>query len=296
MNIYGWHYKLSAAKSLNQKSQRNCVEGFLILHNGGYACVQAWEEFGHAPLQAQWDALASGHHTPLTRAALLCAQHDSLAREQEKSWWQQVNVPPSHTTLLDSTDCAAAYLAGFRIMKIKARIDDEILLETMRKFSDVKFRLDFNEVPSKNDFLTWAEKIPAEIKQQIDFCEDPFPYDEDAWHQTEKMCGLKFAVDRAETNSDKFLKIWKPAWQTEKPTGQIIVTSAMDHPIGQAWAAYQAGLHHITAPCGIRTDHLFSINDFSQEMGIMQPAWKNIQGTGMGWNDLLENIPWKKIS
>lgn len=301
--VYGWRYRLEAEQSLNRKSLRRGVEGFLVRTDGGFGCVQPWAEFGHEAIDEQWAALREGKSTTLIESAFACARCDGQARREGRSWWREGAVPKSHATITDlESQAATAWSAGFSTWKIKASIETgSEILACLREYPALRVRLDWNEVPSADALLQWLSSIPREALDRIDFMEDPFAYDLEAWRHFSQHTRIRLAQDRSfpqQFDADVALGVWKPAW-TSGIAGiradSIIVTSAMDHPVGQCWAALQASEISCSMLCGLRTDHLFARDAFTERMGVWSPDWPMLSGTGMGFDDLLENLPWTRL-
>jgi len=289
--------------ALNRRSALSAVEGFLIFHHGGYACVQPWPVFGHPTVEEHWQALAEGRSLPLLEQALRCARIDGEARARRESWWSQGAVPRSHATLTSFSECDDdPALAAFTHVKLKMSIEqNQELIAWAERHPEPRIRLDFNEVPTRFQLEAWWAGLPAVVRERIDWIEDPFLFDAAEWRAFQGRTGVGLALDRAlsdVTVSPDWLSIWKPAWQ-EMPSSaakeSLVVTSAMDHPVGQAWAAYGAAQAGVTQVCGLRTDHLFARDAFAEAMGEWSPEWPAPEGTGMGFDDLLENIPWTRI-
>ena len=300
--VYGWKYRLIAAEALNRKSARRAIDGFLIHHAGGYACVQPWSEFGHGSVDELWQAIALEQQTPLIEQALHCARIDGKARNEGVSLWQDISVPDSHATFTSlTTSWQNARDAGFTIAKIKASAEHSADLAAWANGDDqLRLRLDFNEMPSREETQKWLDQCPTWLRQKIDFLEDPFPYEADSWKEFADTNNITLALDRGlaeQSQESSLISVWKPAWAPlpSVETSHLLVTSAMDHVIGQAWAAYQAGLHRVKEICGLHTEHLFEMNEFSERMGMWSPTWPRINGAGLGFDDLLEKLPWTRI-
>lgn len=301
--VYGWRYRLVSRSALNRRSAQSSVEGFLIHHAGGYGCVQPWPTLGHISLEDHWQALEQGVSLPLLERALLCARLDGEARAVGRSWWENASVPLSHATITNlDTKWPDFSERGFTHAKLKASVQD---IESLVRWSDQNagcvLRLDFNEVPSFAEVKEFFEEMPTRVRARIEWVEDPFVFDAAQWRRWNVEVGVRLALDRAlseSTASPQWLSIWKPAWQ-ELPSNaaveDVVVTSAMDHPVGQCWAAYCAAQAGVKNVCGLRTDHLFATDDFLELMGPWSPTWPQLGGTGMGFDDLLEKIPWTRI-
>jgi O-succinylbenzoate synthase len=294
---------MKARAPLNRKSAAQEVEGFLLRIDGGFSCVQPWPIFGHPSLEEHWRALQENRSLPLLEQAFACAAADAAARQRGESWWSEVVVPRSHATITDLTeDQSPETMARFSHAKIKASIaDTELIHQWALRFPHLRLRLDFNEVPGESDFVDWWEKCPQALRERVDWIEDPFPYEASRWHEVQAATACAFACDRAVESLREdaaVIAVWKPAWQSrpaDVATEKIIVTSAMDHPVGQAWAAYSAGRAGVTSIAGLRTDALFERDAFSELMGAWSPEWPSLGGSGMGFDDILESLPWTRI-
>ena len=246
-SVYGWKYQLTAAENLNRKSARRVVDGFLIQHADGYGCVQPWGEFGHGTVDDLWQALAQGKLTPLTEQALHCARIDGIARSEGVSLWNDLSVPESHATYTSlATPWQRARDAGFTIAKLKASTaPPHELAAWANSDKELRVRLDFNEVPSRDEMQKWLDQCPVTLREKIDFLEDPFAYEADAWKEFAATNHITLALDRGlaeQEQASSLISVWKPAWAplSNVQTTRLIVTSAMDHVTGQAWASYQA--------------------------------------------------------
>jgi O-succinylbenzoate synthase len=260
----------------------------------GYGCVQPWRQFGHGTADEAWAILAAGGSTELTNQAMECCRLDGAARREGVSWWADLRVPDSHATLTHVIQAGAAHEAGFRIWKVKCGPRDLALLRALiAEYPDVRWRIDCNETADPTTLESWVRDHAA----AIDFIEDPYPHSQILdWQRL--AANVRLAMDRLWQAGENFLPVWKPAWNglvASMPKKQTIVTSAMDHPVGQAWAAYQAARIGTEMTCGLRTEHLFESNIFSELLAQWNASWPAMSGIGMGWNDELEGLPWIRI-
>jgi O-succinylbenzoate synthase len=81
---------------------------------------------------------------------------------------------------------------------------------------------------------------------------------------------------------------------------KVVLTSYMDHPVGQTFAAWEAarlGLQFPGLPgiCGLQTHHLFEPDEFTEMLGPWSPVFQPPAGTGLGFDDILEALPWAPI-
>lgn len=250
-------------------------EGALLRADGGFADVHPWPELGDAPLDEQLALLARGETTPLTRASLHLAALDSDARRRGVSLFDGLTIPLSHWPGNDPP-------AGFDTVKTKGVMDVP---------PHVRIRIDFNALLTPDEFLRIAPTLPRE---RIDFIEDPCPYDRDTWRSLRAQTGLRLALDRFEGEAD--VLVHKPALQTQWPVSQdIVVTSYMDHPVGQFGAAYVAATHDTNPRCGLFTHVLYEPDAFIERIASKGARLLPPHGTGIGFDDLLERIPWQRL-
>jgi len=253
-------------------------EGALLRVGGGFADVHPWPELGDASLDEQLALLARGETTPLTRASLHWAAVDASARVRGVSLFEGLTIPLSHWP-------GNAPPAAFDTVKTKG-----VLPVPDR----VRIRIDFNVRLTADEFLRIAPALPQE---RIDFIEDPCPYDAALWRLLREKTGLRLALDRFEGVAD--VLVHKPALHTFLPSfnGEIVVTSYMDHPVGQFFAAYVAARR---PPSAARRDGLFTHVLYEPDAFIDRIRAEGARllppaGTGIGFDDLLEELPWTKI-
>ena len=73
-------------------------------------------------------------------------------------------------------------------------------------------------------------------------------------------------------------------------------TSAMDHPLGQLFAAYEASVFPGDVDdCGLLTHWLFEPDPFSELLGVTDRRLVAPGGVGLGFGELLEALPWKAL-
>lgn len=275
-----WRYELTPKRRLSAVANAGPRRGALIRVNGGVADIHPWPELGDLPLDEQLALLARGEATPLTRASLEFASLDAPARRDGRSLFDGLTIPPSHWP---GPDPPAAF--------------DTVKLKSIDVIPDrVQLRIDFNATLTAEEFVQIAATLPRE---RIDFIEDPCSYDAAVWRELRSTTGLRLALDRAASSSeaDSYdVLILKPALEEiPRTNAEIVVTSYMDHPIGQLCAAYAAATANITSTCGLITHVLFENDPFIERMHIDGTRLVPPDGSGWGFDDLLENLPWQKL-
>lgn len=280
MRLWVHRYTLMPKRRLSGVAREGAREGALLRVGDGFADVHPWPELGDAPLDEQLALLARGETTALTRASLHLAALDGDARRRGVSLFEGLTIPLSHWPGNDPPP-------GFDTIKIKGVMDVP---------DDVRIRIDFNAALTPEEFLRIAETLPRE---RIDFVEDPCPYEETVWAALENETGLTLAYDNpppANRQPVTQILIHKPAINAQWPVHEnIVVTSYMDHPIGQFGAAYIAATHQTNSRCGLFTHILYEPDPFLERISAGGARLLPPNGTGLGFDDLLEQLSWTSI-
>lgn len=311
--LYIAFYELSPRGVLNARSCGRPRRGALLrTARGGVGCLHPWPELGDATLEEELSSLAGGRPLPLGRRTLDCAREDALAREAGISLFTACRpVPESHASLpavLFEWEKEFWREAGFRCAKIKGGCDIPLLCGRLARlsaeFPQWSWRIDFNEVLTEREFIEAEGRLHAACGGRIEFYEDPFPYSPNAWKKWENK-GVTLALDRAPEGTLAYeppVRIIKPALQSGAGIAarHWAVTSYMDHPVGQSWAAFEAS--RLLAekdggalPCGLCTQHLYEPTAFSELLGAPAPVFRPAPGTGLGFDDLLETLDWRAL-
>lgn len=286
MSLFVWRYSLRSRGGLNPISiRRDHHPGALIrAGGGGVGCIHPWPELGDAPLDAQLATLAGGGTTPLIAGALRCAAIDGEARAAGCSAFAGLVIPASHQ-LLGVGDVPDP---DFVLVKVKGGVVPETA-------AGQRLRFDFNGTLDRQGFQAWAGALPD--AGRVDFVEDPFPFDREAWLACQAETGLALALDRGDKADWPGVVVVKPAVEpVPQPAGRrVIVTSYLDHPVGQMFAAYEAARLGTDETHGLMGHRLFERNPFGEQImsegnRLLPPA-----GTGLGFDDLIDALPWKRI-
>jgi O-succinylbenzoate synthase len=272
MSLWFSRYTLTPRRRLSAIARPGAREGALIRAADGFADLHPWPELGDAPLDEQLARLARGETLP----ALHHARVDAEARARGVSLFDGLTIPESHWPGDDPPD-------AFDTVKLKG-------VQSIPP--RVRLRIDFNATLTPEEFVRIAETLPHE---RIDFIEDPVPYDEEVWEQLRERTQLRLALDRGHGVAD--VLIHKPALSETFPAfnGEIVVTSYMDHPIGQLFAAYVAATHDVSARCGLFTHVLYEPDEFIERIRADGARLLPPEGTGIGFDDLLERLPWQRL-
>ena len=309
-------YRLKARGFLNSISNRREFEGALIQIDGGFGCIHPWPELGDPTLEKCLADLAGARRWPIVRRAIRCAEFDRASRVFDNSLFEEMEVPASHATLAkaDVAEIALAVEAGFTTVKLKAGRDltaeARFLDEMAAEYPQLKWRLDFNESPTPGETTEFLLGLAEKTRAAIDFVEDPSPYSETAWKEMRRQTRVNLAVDReaAPLSSAAQVMVIKPAIDEPFLLGEaalghqqrVVITSYMDHPVGQTFAAWEAARLGLQFPglvgmCGLQTHHLFEPDAFTEALGPWSPDFKVPDGTGLGFDDLLDALPWTRL-
>lgn len=290
-------------------------DGVMLRIGGGYGCLQPWPELGEKPMHEQLEMLRAGGRTPQIERAVECAEMDGAARQEGRNLFQGLRVPASHATLLtEPTDAEmdALLMHGIAVVKMKAGENWAANLSVWEAMAarGFRLRLDFNGVLDENALRELCAEFSPLLRKAVDFLEDPMPFDRHAWQRAQTATGVRFAADRAcqAPGAEAFLGVLKPAvddvgaaLRAAPQTGRrFVVTTNMDHPMGQLWAAWhaarvaEAGL--LEGACGLLTHSLL---EGAQEMfsGTLQVGQGGVlvppPGLGLGYDaEQLDTLQW----
>lgn len=305
-NLQIHRYELFSRTGLNAQSDRRGHCGVLIRFDSGpgVGCIHPWPELGDDPLEGQLEKLRNGNSTPLIEQALRAANVDWLSE------LGSVSIPKSHFTCVDSesTDPASIFEKGFRTVKLKGDGNQlDFLKAEMLRWSDAGFRIrvDFNETgKSASELVEWWKSL--EIRDRIEFLEDPVLWNSKEWRLL-KDANIPLAADRGlEIPEKAAISDWwvvKPALvdtaslvEAARREGKdVIITSYMDHAIGQLRAAYWAGKCAIQVDCGLLTHELFEREPFFDAIETRGAYFKEGSAFAEKSQSLLESLDWEEL-
>lgn len=296
-------YELAAAGALNALTGRVVYEGALVREGSGFGCLHCWPELGDPTLEECLVDLVGARELPLVRRTLSCVVADGLAREAGRSLFEGLEVPRSHATLpaLDLEVLEEAVGRGFDYVKVKAgrAVGGELsgVRRLMQSAREVRWRIDFNERATLDELLEEFGDWSEEEKAALDFLEDPVGYLGGDWEKLGRETGLTLANDRhvEGDRGDSGVLIVKPAVNEMLRGDRVVVTSYMDHPVGQVFAAWEAARAGVTEVCGLQTHGLFAGTGFTEVLGDPRPEFCVPEGAGLGFGDLLEGLTWTKL-
>lgn len=295
----------------------------------GYADVHPWVELGDEPLGIQLQKLANFETTPLTQRSLELATLDAEARKSETSLFQGLKIPDSHFLITDlkkgfATELQRALDEGYSTLKMKVgrsvaslNEDRSVLEHLTSTLENFRLRFDFNSQRNHEEVQTWLQSLSPALRGAIEFIEDPCSWNLGNWISLHEHAKAPLAIDHdseeifstpAGLNGDPFTQLFasvvvKPAVQDPSTvvneTLKYVVTSYLDHPVGQAGAALEAGLLAERAKvgtCGLLSHHSYDRNSYSEAFPSKGPAFTPRLGEpGIGFGTLLEKENWQEL-
>lgn len=318
MKIETHRYQLKFKEKISVISEGSFREGALLrvtFDDGhvGYCDCHPWVEFGDLSLSEQLHALKAGGTTPLLSCSFKFCRLDAIARSKHCSLFEGLTIPASHLLVTYDSPIETFIQEDASLFKIKAGLnlqeEIDVLMSWITKFPEIYFRLDFNNRLNRGQFHAYWNYIPPKLRHRIDYVEDPYPFDPLLWKKDQEDLQIDFAVDQngltafQHPDSARYI-VHKPAVETLPETipsqCHLVITSYLDHPLGQMCAAYAAAILKLQAPekvhfCGLLTHHRYHDDPFITEMISQGPLLKPVPGTGFGFDSLLEALPWQSL-
>jgi o-succinylbenzoate synthase len=317
MKIEVSFYQLKSKTALNCRSSLLVRRGALLRFDFGqgligYADCHPWEELGDMALDSQLIQLKQGVFSTQIQQSMCFAKLDAEARLKRCSLMRSDSLL-SHFLIPNLLDCSSDTIAqaeqvGYQIAKCKMGKDpkkEAAHLLQLSSNSHIKWRLDFNENLSVEQFEAVLHELKP-IKGRIDFFEDPCPFQENVWESIQRNHDVSLACDRQVPLAlgkpqAACVLILKPAIQplfylNLNGTQRLVVTSYLDHPLGQLSAAYIAAkldskrkeIH------GLLSHQVYEPNAFSIELSWNSPQFIHPIGTGFGYDALLSSLNWQR--
>ena len=279
----------------------------------GFADVHPWTEFGDAPLADQIAGLRQGNPPPLACRSLEFARLDAEARAERRSLWEGLAVPRSHASLpfgFSADDLGRVRVEGYRHLKLKEIDFTSDQLGELAN-SGLRIRLDFNSRLAVDEVADRLARWRAEAGLEwLEWIEDPCPVRPEDWNRLRAEFGIALALDWGEDDGQEpfyDVRVVKPARESYlgliPPPGGFCFTSYLDHPFGQATAAYTAAMAgrdgaNVTV-AGLASHRAYESNAFSTYLSAAGPDfWRdgadpsNLFGAGFGFDLALATVSW----
>jgi len=308
-------YALRPTQAPNRLSSKALREGALLrvyfphLKSFGHADLFVWPELGDATLPQELKALKD---VPFRAgaAALAWAQYEARAVAQGLSLYDATRTIPSHQTLT-GRDEVAATAAKLKISAADVRQWKEVEAYCLRH-PGVRWRFDFNALFEHfEDAQKFWQKVSPELKARTDFLEDltgPALMHSEELHQL--VAPTRLALDRGLPEIEDLLWVIKPTTfapdylfdEVRAFPGQVVLTSNMDHPLGQLQALHFAQRLHKVAPkqifgTGLCTQDVYETHAASHWLETRDQALRPTVSSPIGWpvHLELEKLSWSTL-
>lgn len=284
-------YTLRPRRPLSHLIQRQEIHGALVRIGNGHGCLQPWPELGDLPLERQLGLLRRGGQTSLLDRLRICCKIDSYARAAGRNELARLILPESH----------AMHPEEGPVVKVKCAPDPAGEAVRLRDIPAGRLRLDFNGQLTVAQFRDFVRRLDEPVLRRIDFVEDPFSAPQYIWDEVQRELPFDLAADRQPVSAR--VDVQKPACDLIRPHGRrVVFTSYMDHPLGQMFAAREAAAYYAVYPgqrelCGLATHTLFEPDEFIERVQMDENRrLKAPEGTGLGFDDLLQKIDWQPLA
>lgn len=283
----------------------------------GYSDCHLWPEFGDPTLDEMIGYIRfKRYDNPYFQNMLIHAYIDLRSRQGKMSLGDDRRNIKNHYLIQDITTLSKDLLQrleleGFTHIKLKVGRDISKEIELITKHfsssSPFQLRLDFNSLTTKEQYVSMITEL-VKCGVLIEFCEDPFSYDHQEWIVVQEQTGVSIAADRyadkiSEDTPFPFIVIIKPAvdelgkMEPHLKDKKFVVTSYLDHPVGQVAAAYRAQLLELNFPennmChGLLSHHVYQPNQYSKHLSQKGPYFVFPKGCGVGFEEELKEEPW----
>lgn len=320
-------YRLKPMQSLNAAVPLSERQGVLLAIEwpdglAGYADLHPWPELGDSSWEDQLAGIRSGKISTMMEQSIWMARRDAQARKQDKSLFDGLPLLKNNylitDTRLEQPDLITRLKAeGFETIKIKLGHDlkkEAEFVSFLGQDGAFKLRLDFNSLGTWQTYERFMSSVNKIALARVQYVEDPFPFDEEAWLEAKRFAPLAIDSDLDKIDLKKLKTkpfdtvILKPAKHDVNAILQnciindykVTVTSYMDHPLGVMHALAVAGELKKAHPqrildAGCLTTRLFQMDTYSAEVVPSGPYLKRADGKGIGFDALLAREPWSQL-
>lgn len=281
----------------------------------GHADLFPWVELGDLPLGLQLETLREGTPLPLVAASVLWAHDEAKALAKSEAFFPGSPIL-CHRTITNRADLTAETA----LAKLKISAEDvanwKTIEELFHRYPHTQWRLDFNGLfTDLNDAHDFWNRISAAAKAKIEFLEDPvcdeLMADPDI---NDVFPGTLLATDRNQTPealAKANVRVMKPVIfspenllsEATSFQGKIVITSSMDHPLGQLIALrgaqmIQKALPSQLLPAGLLTHDLYEPHGASHWVRTEQSCLQALHANRPGWGltEELNALEWSDLA
>lgn len=312
MKIWIHPYQLKPVKQLNGVTGSEHRSGTLIkvewsLGKVGYSDLFPWPEFGDPTLDGLLSDLSAHDFThPLLKKSLIRNHFDSQSRAAQRSLFQTLMIPTSHALLHSLKDFLPHREMGFKCFKFKASSDVDESIQNIKLLvdhlhEDEFLRIDFNSSIQFEDFIKIANKINL---SKIDLIEDPWaPKKAEDLSLISPKLRSKLANDFSHHPfwPHQVIKTARRDFTEVRPLSyRQISTHSMDHPVGQAFALWEAArferlFPHRKEVHGVSRSNGYESTDFDWAWNGFGPNPTPPKGNGVGFDEVFNSLRWERI-
>lgn len=293
--IFFSEYELRSNFFWNSRTQSNSRLGVLIKIQFskdivGYSSYSPWPELGDETLEEGLIQFQNGSPTSLMNQAFYWADVDAKARAEKINLRAAIKPLKSHFLINDIHH--AKFDPQFSTFKIKMGRDLAVETEFLQSnlVENRKFRLDFNGSMNFSDFIEWFSTLPQEIKDVVDFVEDPFNPEtvEDEKELSNPLWAWDFYQNKVPGASTVIVKPTR-SLKTLSNVKRRVFTHSFDHPIGRIACLYSA------SQAAYAEKEIHGLNYSGVECSDQSHKDLSKQGTGFGFDELLKKTKWTKL-
>lgn len=279
--------------------QGNSLKGILLEEEGAYSLLQPWPELGDNPLEDYWHDLKTEKKLPLTQRALELLDLEKTAKSQ-KVLLKAKELPLSHSQLQ-----VGDALKESPVLKLKIGRNLESEMAYLQKLEETRnpfrLRLDANLKFNREEAFQFFSRLSEKTLCRIDFVEDPIRGTEKDWEALSKNFDLRVAHDFAPESFREVSAVWilKPSrinpWSFVERAAhemiRIVVTNALDHPLGHLVTAWESSRILELHPLLIDTCALNS-----EIVPNIEKLLATQSGFGFGMDSTLKGLEWELLS
>jgi O-succinylbenzoate synthase len=320
-------YTLKPVQNLNRLTEIQDREGLLLKidwpdGHTGYADLHPWPELGDATWEEQLSGLRQGRISIMMEQAIWLARRDAVQRKMQRNIFDGLPTIKNNYLISDVASEPDGLIDrlkadGFESVKVKVGRDmkaEAELISHLGKDGAFKVRVDFNGIGTWQTYEKFMSSVDRIALQRVQYAEDPFQYDEQAWIEARKFCPIaidnqihKVKFEALKTRPFDVIVI-KPAKVDVLAITQeavvrdlkLTVTSYMDHPVGVMHSLSVACELKKTHPqrtldAGCSTTRLYQMDTYAAEVVPTGPYLKRPAGKGIGFDIQLAKEPWSQI-
>lgn len=304
MKVWAHRYELkTAGQSGPSPRQGALLKVEWVNGQYGYSDLHPWPEFGDPPLAEHLGQIASVKFTKLVENSLGFNYLDREYRLLKRNAFLGLILPRAHRLVsdifkLEPRELLDLQAQGFTHLKVKMggklKQETEALTQLVCA-SPMLWRLDLNGRLGTQEFTDWWKALDPAVRGRIDFVEDPV---------MNGMLPLKgpWAKDWVDMPNAP-VRVVKPTRDGTEELGKylrVVFTNSLDHPFGQACAAWAAARYYQQSPkrkevCGLGDPGLYEVSDFHKAWPATGPRLKPTVGTGFGFDELLHSAAWERV-